>query len=86
MESSSGRKYTNEQIVKVLDQYERKLKSMNKFYVKKYNTDEAFRQKKLQKSRENYHKNKEYHRQYYLKKKARLQSLSSPEESVSDSS
>ena len=60
MESSSGRKYTNEQIVKVLDQYERKLKSMNKFYVNKYNTDEEFRQKKLQKSRENYHKNKEY--------------------------
>ena len=86
MESSSGRIYTNEQIVKVLDQYERKLKSMNKFYVNKYNTDEEFRQKKLQQSRENYQKKKEYYRQYYLKKKAKNQSLSSSEESVSDSS
>ena len=67
--------YTDEQIKSALKSWESRKKAANKYYKNRYHTDEEFREKHKQKSRENYLKNKDRIAEKYQIEKKYKQSL-----------
>ena len=67
--------YTDEQIKSALKSWESRKKAASTYYKKRYHTDEEFKEKHKQKSRENYLINKEKIAEKYQIEKKYKQSL-----------